>query len=84
MPRFVFFYTLSDDTERIRDSVPAHVAFWRESGVEGYQGGPFADRSGGLITFKAASLEEAGEVVEKDPFLTAGVIRERWVKEWLG
>jgi uncharacterized protein YciI len=83
MPRFIFFYTMTDDAERVRDTVPAHVAYWREARLEDYQGGPFADRSGGLITFTAAGREEAAEMVERDPFLMAGVIGQRWVKEWI-
>lgn len=83
MPRFIFFYMMTDDAERIRATVPAHVDHWQGSGVDDYQGGPFADRSGGLITFTAPGRAEATETIEADPFFAAGVIRERWVKEWL-
>jgi uncharacterized protein YciI len=83
MPRFIFSYTMTEDAERVRATVPAHVAYWHDAGVEDYLGGPFADRTGGLITFSAPGLREATEVIERDPFLTAGVIRDRWVKEWL-
>jgi uncharacterized protein YciI len=83
MPRFIFCYTMIDDAERIRDTVPAHVSFWHDSGVDDFQGGPFSDRSGGLITFTAAGPEAALEMVERDPFVAAGVLRDRWVKEWL-
>lgn len=83
MPRFIFFYTMTDEAERIRAIVPAHVAYWRDSGVEDYRGGPFADRSGGLVTFTAAGAPEAGAIIEGDPFLEAGVVRDRWIKEWL-
>lgn len=83
MPRFIFSYTMTDDAAGIRATVPAHVAYWNESGVKDYLGGPFADRTGGLITFSASGPEEASEVVDRDPFLAAGVIRDRWVKEWL-
>jgi hypothetical protein len=32
-------------------------------------GGPFADRSGGLITFDADSLEQAAGIIAADPFV---------------
>jgi uncharacterized protein YciI len=83
MPRFIFFYTMSDDAERVGATVPAHVDYWHAAGLEDYLGGPFADRSGGLITFSAPGPEAAAEAVERDPFVLAGVIRDRWIKEWL-
>jgi uncharacterized protein YciI len=83
MPRFIFCYTMTDDSERIRAAVPAHVAYWRDLRVDDYRGGPFADRSGGLITFSAVGAAEADAVVERDPFLAARVVRNVWIKEWL-
>jgi uncharacterized protein YciI len=83
MPRFIFFYTMTDEATRVRETVPAHVSYWQETQVKAYEGGPFADRSGGLITFAAQDLAEATAVVDGDPFVAAGVIRDRWVKEWL-
>jgi uncharacterized protein YciI len=83
MPRFIFFYTMTEDKARIRDTVPAHVAYWQECGLDSFQGGPFADRTGGLITFAARDLTEATAAADGDPFVTAGVLGDRWVKEWL-
>lgn len=37
-----------------------------------YLGGPFADRSGGLITFEASSPERAERMTAHDPFAHAG------------
>ena len=81
--QFVFFYTMREDAPEIRDAVPAHVAYWKGASLEGYRGGPFADRSGGLITFRAVDLEEASAIVERDPFVRRGLLRERSTKEWL-
>lgn len=81
--QFVFFYTMREDAPGIREAVPAHVAHWKGAALEGYRGGPFADRSGGLIVFRAADLREATAVVEKDPFVLRGLLRDRWTKEWL-
>lgn len=81
--RFVFFYLMEDRPEAVRDTVPAHVAYWRDTQVDGYEGGPFADRSGGLITFEAEGLPEASAIADRDPFVTQRLLRLRWVKEWL-
>lgn len=79
---FVFFYLMKEGAPGIREAVPGHVAHWKAARLEGYRGGPFADRSGGLITFRAADLREATELVERDPFVRLGLLRERWTKEW--
>jgi uncharacterized protein YciI len=45
-------------------------------------GGPFADRTGGLISFEASSLPEATALIEQDPFVREDLIEQRWLKEW--
>jgi uncharacterized protein YciI len=81
--QFVFIYTMRENAPEIREVVPAHVAYWKGAALEGYRGGPFADRSGGLITFRAADLQAATAIVEKDPFVVRGLLRDRSTKEWL-
>ncbi len=83
MPRFAFFYLMSGDTPRIRSTAPSHVTYWKDAELTNYMGGPFADRSGGLITFDAGTVEDANARVQQDPFLTAGLLANFWVKEWL-
>lgn len=82
MSRFLFFYTMRDAPDRIRDVVPRHVDFWRSRNLPAYLGGPFADRSGGLITFAALDLARARATVLQDPFVTEDLVQESWVKEW--
>lgn len=79
---FAFFYLMRDDASGSREAVPEHVAYWKGAALEGYRGGPFADRSGGLITFRAADLQEATAIAERDPFVRRGLLRQRWTKEW--
>ena len=45
--------------------------------------GPFADRSGGLITFDVASGEEAERLVADDPFLREDLLERQWLKQWM-
>jgi hypothetical protein len=60
----------------------AHAAYWRRLAVPGYLGGPFADRSGGLITFEVDSRERAEQLVSDDPFDRQDLLQSRWLKEW--
>lgn len=80
--RALYVYFMKDDPEQVRNVAPAHTAFWRSLGLAGYEGGPFADRSGGLITFDCSSLEEAERLVAQDPFVIEELVAPRWVKEW--
>jgi hypothetical protein len=51
--RFVYCYSMKDDPNGVRDVAPKHTAYWQKLGLAEYIGGPFADRSGGLISFDA-------------------------------
>jgi uncharacterized protein YciI len=74
---------MSDAPDRVRAVAPRHAAYWRDLGLAHYLGGPFADRSGGLITFEAGSITEAGQLVADDPFVQQDLLERRWVKEWV-
>jgi uncharacterized protein YciI len=80
--RILYFYLMSDAPDRLRAVAPRHAAYWRDLGLDHYLGGPFADMSGGLITFEAGSLAEAGQLVADDPFVQEDLLGRRWVKEW--
>ncbi len=81
--RFLYFYFMRDAPDRVRATAPEHASYWRELGLRAYLGGPFADRSGGLITFEADSGAEAERLVANDPFLRGDLLERHWVKEWL-
>jgi uncharacterized protein len=80
--RFAYGYTMADAPDRVRAAVPRHVAYWRGLALDGYLGGPFVDRSGGLITFEAASPEAADALVAGDPFMRDGLLAQQWTKQW--
>jgi uncharacterized protein YciI len=48
-----------------------------------YLGGPFADRSGGLIIFEAKDINDANNIINNDPFTMNDVLESRWIKEWM-
>jgi len=81
--RFLYFYLMRDGHDRVRAAAPKYASYWRELRLRGYLGGPFADRSGGLITFEAESGAAAEALVANDPFLREHLLERHWVKEWL-
>jgi uncharacterized protein YciI len=81
--RFLYFYLMRDAPDRVRAVAPEHAAYWRELGLPDYLGGPFVDRSGGLITFEVASADEAERLVADDPFEQVDLLERRWLKEWM-
>ena len=80
---FVYFYLMGSDPQRVRPIVPAHVKYWKDARLDDYRGGPFGDRSGGLIQFTAEDVGKAAEIVAGDPFVAAGLIETSWLKEWV-
>jgi uncharacterized protein YciI len=74
---------MKDDPDRVRTVAPEHAAYWRNLGLPGYVGGPFADRSGGLITFDADSLEQAAGIIDADPFVQEELLESSVVKQWM-
>jgi uncharacterized protein YciI len=66
----------------VRAIAADHAAYWRRLGLAGYQGGPFTDRSGGLITFDHDSVQEAERFASNDPFRMEGLLQEHWLKVW--
>jgi hypothetical protein len=76
--RITYLYWMKDDPGRVRTVAPEHAAYWRNLGLPGYVGGPFADRSGGLIIFDADSLERATDSSPPIPSCRRNCWRVRW------
>lgn len=81
--RLAYFYLMTGDASRVQVVAPQHAVYWQDLRLPGYRGGPFEDRSGGLITFEAPDLRTAEELVAHDPFVRNSLIAERWVKTWI-
>ncbi len=82
MKRIAYFYFMKKEPERIRAAAPRHHEYWQQQALGGYLAGPFADRSGGLITFDADDDEQARRLVEGDPFVLEDFLESCWLKEW--
>lgn len=81
-PRYAYVYFMRDDRDRVRVTVPRHVSHWQELQLPAYFGGPFADRTGGLITFEAEDDQQAKRAVDVDPFVQEGLLEAHWLKQW--
>ncbi len=81
--QFVVFYFMKKEPEKIQKVVPSHVEYWKKRNLKKYRGGPFTDRSGGLITFEAENIEEATKIIMNDPFVLEDLIGNKWMKEWI-
>jgi uncharacterized protein YciI len=76
--RFLYFYLMRDAGDLVREAAPRHAAYWHGLSL----GGPFADRSGGLITFDVPTADEAERLVADDPFVLDDLLTSWWLKEW--
>lgn len=81
--RVAYVYFMIDEPDRVRAVAAQHAAYWQGLTLPAYLGGPFADRSGGLITFEAESTASAQRLVEGDPFSRHGLLQRRWLEQWL-
>jgi uncharacterized protein YciI len=80
--QIAFFYLMRNEPEKIGETVPRHEEYWQTRELREYRGGPFGDLSGGLITFEAEDLEQAGKIVQGDPFVAEALLESSWLKEW--
>ena len=83
MKTFVFMYILTDEIEVVKRSLGLHIKYWKGLDLAYYKNGPFADKSGGLITFSAVDKKEAEDIVSKDPLLIEKAVADYWIKEWV-
>ncbi len=80
--RFLYVYLMREQPDRIEQVAPQHAGYWNGLDLPGYLGGPFADRSGGSISFEAENRLEAKRLVASDLFVVADLLSETWLKEW--
>lgn len=77
-----FYFMKKEKSDSIRKKAESHTNYWKGKNLENYKGGPFADRSGGLICFQSNSLSTAEKLVQNDPFIVLDLIEKKWLKEW--
>lgn len=71
------------DREKSKKYREKHLQYLKEMREAGHilMNGPFKDGSGGMVVYRAHSMEEAISFVEKDPYIVKGA-RTYEVKEW--
>lgn len=71
------------DLEKSQELRPAHMEFLSQTEREGkiFARGRFSDGAGGLVIYRAASLEEARKIAESDPYVKSGA-RSLEFHEW--
>jgi uncharacterized protein YciI len=78
---WAYVYFMKDDAARVREVAAHHARYWSETGSP-VRGGPFSDRSGGLIIFEAKDGGAAEQMVADDPFQRAALLEPWWLKAW--
>lgn len=78
---WAYFYLMKDDPVRVRETAPRHARYWRDAHPADIAG-PFGDRSGGLIIFRARDEPAAEHAIAADPFQLLGLLEEWWLKAW--
>ena len=83
MPWFVKIEKGIVDKSTFDQHVPAHKAYVRDLVPQGYQArsGYWGCRGGGMMLFKAASMDEARTIVAKDPLVQNGCVNYE-LYEW--
>lgn len=82
MKSIVFFYTMKNEPDLIKGLVPEHIKYWKDLDLTDYKGGPFVDRSGGLIIFASDDFEIANQIINNDPFIKGQAISYKQIKVW--
>ncbi|MEW9699751.1 YciI family protein [Paenibacillus sp. SI8] len=71
------------DEELSKEHRPAHLAYLEKRRGEGkiFANGRFVDGWGGLVIYKAETIEEANALAHEDPFVQVGA-RHCEIHEW--
>jgi uncharacterized protein YciI len=84
VPTFVREIAMEPGDERRLAVRPEHRAYAVDLFEQGHirMSGPLADDTGAVIVYVADDLDAARELVERDPYVREGVVREVSLREW--
>ncbi|MEB3101936.1 YciI family protein [Ferviditalea candida] len=82
MKTYVVFLPMLD-AEKSKLHRPEHLAYLEEQAAQGhiFAKGPFVDGSGGMVIYKAKSMEDVEMRVKNDPYVQTGA-RSYEIREW--
>lgn len=85
MPKFVVDLVFGDDRERRLSVRAAHRDYVGKLAQEGVVllGGPYADDLGGTLVYDVADAAAARRILDADPYVTAGILAETTIREWV-
>lgn len=80
----VEYHYVTDQDDAMNEVRPTHRAFNGHLAEEGrlLAAGPYVGTHDAMIIVRADSADEALAMLNDDPFMQAGYIRERIVREW--
>ena len=81
--KFIYFYLMKNMPDKIGPTIRLHIEYWKKKDLTNYSGGPFADRTGGLIIYDSPDIGKAIQIADEDPFNGHNVIESKWIKEWI-
>jgi uncharacterized protein len=82
--KWAVFHEYLQDPALVQATRPAHRAYLTKLLEEGKLvcAGPFTDDSGALIVYEAESVAETEQLIQGDPFHSAGVFLRWTIKPW--
>ena len=82
----ILYVTMLETIDEAKDAelLEEHIAFLNQKLEEGtlVAKGPFTDHTGGLMIYKADSIEEARKIIETDPAVRDKSRKISLLKEW--
>ncbi len=84
MPTFVREIAMEPGDERRLAVRPEHRDYVHDLFARGQirMSGPLADETGAVLVYAAENLDAARALVDADPYVRAGVVREVSLREW--
>jgi uncharacterized protein YciI len=84
-PLFANYAKYKTDGSKLADVRPAHLEYDRSLRKDGklVLAGPFANDTGGLFVYDAASTDEATTYLKQDPLAVEGVFETTEIFQWL-
>ncbi len=87
MPVYAVRYNYTDDVALRDEARSSHRDYLNELAVDGVilMAGRLADDgdAGGLLIFRVEDSEALAGLIERDPFVARGIVREMDTREWL-
>ena len=82
----ILYVTILEMVDKKKDDeiLEEHIGFLNQKLEEGIlvAKGPFTDHSGGLMIYKADSIEDARKIIETDPAVRDNTRKIALLKEW--